>query len=114
MQNISTYKPPPKHISTSHGSFIDWITHYESLVVFGGMFAVIIVTIILTGIFQAGPVVRENVIYNAFGAIFMAGSFIYIILKFMGSSINVMGKKLDIGMIIYLLIVLFVAFVFGN
>jgi hypothetical protein len=114
MNTVKTYKPPPKKISSSSSSFIDWITNYESLVIFGGFGVVIMITIILTGIFQGGPVVRDNVLYNAFGSLMMGGVFIYLIFSFMGSQIVILGKPIDVGMIIYIGIVLFVIFVFGN
>jgi hypothetical protein len=100
--------------SGSSGSFIDWLTQYDALVIFGGFGVVIMITIILTGIFQAGPVVRDNLLYNAFGAFIMAFAFIYIILKFMFQTFIFLGKSIDIGMIIYIAIVLFIMFVLGN
>jgi len=114
MNTLDTYKPSPKIVSKSSGSFMNWVTQYESLVIFGGFGLVVLITIILTGIFQAGPVVRDNVLYNAFGAMIMAGAFIYIIFSFMGSQIIILGKPIDVGMVIYISIVLFVIFVFGN
>ena len=114
MNTVASYKPPPKNVSGSAGSFFNWITQYESLVIFGGFGIVILITVILTGIFQAGPVVRDNLLYNTFGAFIMAGAFIYIIFSFMGSHIVILGKPLDVGMVIYIAIVLFVIFVFGN
>ena len=100
--------------SLKQTGFIDWITQYESLVIFGGFGAAILAAIILTGVFQAGDSLRPNLLYNAFGAILMAGLFIYLILKFMGTRVMILGKTLDFGMIIYIAIVLFVIFVFGN
>ena len=114
MNTINTYKPPPKTLSKSKASFLEWITNYESLVIFGGFGFVILITIILAGIFNAGPVVRDNVLYNAFGAFVMAGVFIYLIFTFMGSNFVFLGKTLDVGMIVYIGVVLFVIFVFGN
>jgi len=98
----------------SSGSLVDWITKYDSLVIFGGFGVVIIITIILTGIFQAGPVVRDNLLYNAFGALMMAFAFIYVIFNFLGRQISILGKSIDVGMIVYLAIVLFIMFVLGN
>ena len=46
MNTVSTYKPPPKNVSGSTSSFIDWITKYDSLVILGGFGIVIIITII--------------------------------------------------------------------
>ena len=67
--------------SQQNMSLIDWITQYDSLVVFGGFGIAIMGVILFTGIFQAGPVVRDNVLYNALGAMLMAGGFIYVIFK---------------------------------
>jgi hypothetical protein len=111
MNTIQTYKPPPK---ITRPSMLSWVTEYESLVIFGGFGIVILITIVLAGIFQAGPVVRNNVLYNAFGAFLMAGAFIYVIFAFMGSQLVILGKPIDVGMIIYISIVLFVIFVLGN
>ena len=71
------------NITKSHktGSFIDWITQYESLVVFSIFGVSVMATIILNGLFQAGPMIRNNLLYNAFGALILAGGFIYVILN---------------------------------
>ena len=100
--------------SQQNMSLIDWITQYDSLVIFGGFGLAIMGIILFTGIFQAGPVVRKNVLYNALGAMVMAIGFIYIIFKFMGNQVIILGEQVDIGMIIYVAIVLFVMFVLGN
>ena len=95
-------------------SMIEWLMQYESVVVFGGFGCAVILVIILTGIFQAGPIVRNNVLYNSIGAICMALGFIYVILTFMGRQVIMFGTPIDIGMILYVAIVLFVMFVLGN
>ena len=100
--------------SQQNMSLIEWITQYDSFVVFGGFGLAIMGVIVFTGIFQAGPVVRDNVLYNALGAIVMAVGFVYIIFKFMGNQVIILGNQVDIGMIIYVAIVLFVMFVLGN
>ena len=101
---------------TSSGSkgMIDFITNYESLVIFGGFGFVFMITIIFTGVFQAGEVVRTNLLYNCIGALMMALAFIYIIFNTMGSQIIILGTPVDAGMIVYVAIILFVMFVFGN
>ena len=96
------------------GSFLDWITQYDALVVFGGFGVAILATIIINGIFQAGPMVRTNLLFNAIGAIMLAAGFIYVILKFMGNKVVIFGKTLDIGMLLYIIIILFIMFIFGN
>ena len=114
MNTINTYKPPPKMSRGSKGSFLDWVTQSESLVIFGGFFVVIMGTVVLAGIFQASDPYRPNLLYNAFGALLMAGGFIYIIIAFMGQQVVILGETIDVGMIIYISIVLFIMFVFGN
>lgn len=99
---------------SSKGGFLDFITNYESLVIFGGFAVVFMATIIFAGIFHAGPVVRTNLLYNAFGAFMMTFGFIYIIFKTMGSQLIILGAPIDAGMIVYIAIILFVMFVFGN
>ena len=100
--------------SKSDDGVIGFITDYESLVVFGGFGCLVIIVIILTGMFQAGPIVRSNTLYNACGAICMAFGFIYLIFKTMGETVTIVGTPVDMGMIIYIAIVLFVMFVLGN
>ena len=100
--------------SQQNMSLIDWITQYDSLVIFGGFGCAVVLVIILTGIFQAGPVVRSNMLYNSIGALGMAFGFIYVIFTFMGNQVIILGEQVDIGMILYVAIVLFVMFVLGN
>jgi hypothetical protein len=44
----------------------------------------------------------------------MAFGFIYVIFTFMGRQVIMFGTQIDIGMIVYIAIVLFVMFVLGN
>jgi hypothetical protein len=96
------------------GGLIGWITQYDSLVVFGGMGIALMATIIFTGLFQAGPMIRSNILYNAVGGIMLAITFIWLIFKFMGSQVVVFGKSFDVGMVVYIGIVCFVIFILGN
>lgn len=110
----TSLKHTTANIPHKGSSFMDWITQYESLVVFVGFGIAVTGTVILTGIFQAGPERRDNVLYNACGAMAMAIGFIYLIFAFMGSTIVILGQTIDIGMIVYIAIVLFIMFVLGN
>ena len=112
--NVSTKKKYNTNNNDNRKSLIDSILEYESIVVFGGLGCAILGTIIMTGIFQAGSSQRDNILFNAAGAIFMGVGFIYIIITFMDSKLDVYGKQIDMGMIIYVAIVLFVMFVLGN
>jgi hypothetical protein len=96
------------------GGFIDWITQYDSLVIFGGLFGLIFLTVLYTGLFQAGSIIRKNVLFNGAMAILMAFSFIWVIFNFMGAKISIFGKSFDIGMVIYISVVIFVMFILGN
>jgi hypothetical protein len=98
----------------SNGGLIDWITQYDSLVVFGGLGLMVFLTVLYTGLFQAGPIVRTNVLFNAAMAIIMSGVLIWIIFHFMGAKLVIFGYPIDIGMIIYIAIVFFVMFILGN
>ena len=104
-----------RHSSHTKGkSFMDRILEYESVVIFGGFGCAILGIIVLTGIFQSGPTQRDSVLFNAAGAMFMALGFIYLIFKYMGNQVVILGNQIDIGMVIYIAIVLFVIFVLGN
>jgi len=100
--------------SSKGSNLISWITQYDSLVVFGGLGIAILGTIILTGLFHAGPVVRTNLLFNAICGFGMSFVFIWLIFKFMGSQIVILGKSFDVGMIVYIFIMCFIIFILGN
>ena len=99
---------------TKTGSFLGWITQNDTVVVFGGFGIAIMGAITIIGMFQAGDPVRPNVLYNAFGALLMSFGFIYLIFKFMGQEVIIFDKTIDVGMIVYISIILFIIFVMGN
>ena len=109
-----TIRNPSTTSKEKGNSILDFITKYDSLVIFGGLFFAILITIIFTGLFVAGDIVRNDLLYNAFGAIAMAFVFVYLIFTFMGSHINILGKRVDLGMILYIFILLFIMFILGN
>jgi hypothetical protein len=100
--------------TSNKGGLISWLTQYDSLVVFTVFGIAVMSTIILTGLFQAGPVVRTNLLFNAMGGITLAIVFIWLIFRFMGSQIVIFGMPFDVGMVVYIFIVCFVIFVLGN
>ena len=107
-----------KTINNSKGnksfSFLEFFTKYDSLVIFGGFGIAILLAVVFTGIFQAGPIVRDNVVFNFAGALGLAALFVYLIFRFMGSNIIVFGRSFDIGLFVYIAIVLFIMFIWGN
>jgi hypothetical protein len=117
MNNQGKIIKPSSSASSANGNrggLIDWVTQYDSLVVFGGLGLMIFLTVLYTGLFQAGPIVRTNVLFNAAMAMIMSGAFIWVIFHFMGAKLVIFGYPIDIGMIIYITIVFFVMFVLGN
>ncbi len=95
-------------------SFLDWVTKYEALVIFGGFGLAMVASIIFIGMFQAGPIVRDNVLFNIVIAFAMSVGFVYLIFRFMGSKIVVFGYPLDIGLVVYIAIIMYVIFILGN
>lgn len=114
MNSSNNKNTSSKKGSSGNGGIIDWVTQYDSLVIFGGLGGVIFLTVLYTGLFQAGPIIRPNVVFNAALAILMSFGFIWVIFHFMGAKISIFGKSFDVGMIIYIAIVFFVMFVLGN
>lgn len=98
----------------STNNFLDWITQYDSLVIFGMGFVAIMATIIITGLFHSGDSVRKNILFNAICGLAMAAGFVWLIYKFMGTKITIFGKSIDFGMLVYVCIILFIVFIFGN
>jgi hypothetical protein len=95
-------------------SLMNFITQYDSLVVFGSLILLILATIIFTGLFVAGPIVRTDLLFNAGGAFLISFLFIYVIFTFMGQHIVIFGVRFDVGMVLYILIVMFIMFILGN
>ena len=98
----------------STGGFWDIISNNEGLFMFVLLIGTVIGAIILSGLFISGPTVRDNLLFNAAGAIGMGILFVYIIFKFLGAKIRLLGVTVDVGLTIYVLIVCFVIFVLGG
>jgi hypothetical protein len=112
--NHSNSKHTKQSQSINTGGFWDIISNNEGVFMFIILIVTILVGIILTGLFQSGPTIRNNLLFNAAGAIGMAIFFIFIIFRFLGARIVLLGVTVDIGLIIYILIVCFVIFVLGG
>jgi hypothetical protein len=95
-------------------SFWDTVSDNAALFMFVVLLGIMFAGVVLTAFFQSGPTVRNNLFFNSAGAIGMGFMFIYIIFKFMGAKISLFGVKIDMGLTIYMLIVLFVIFVLGG
>jgi hypothetical protein len=98
----------------TESTFWDTISENGAVFMLVVLLGIIFLGIILTAIFQSGPTVRNNLFFNSAGALGMGFLFIYVIFKFMGAKISLFGVKIDMGLSIYILIVLFVIFVLGG
>ena len=70
--------------------------------------------IVLNGLFQQSSNVRDNIIFSDLNSFLLGFLFIYVILKFMGEKMTVLGKEIDVGLILYLGITIFVLFILGG
>lgn len=104
-------KPNMAH---TESTFWDTVSDNAALFMFVVLLGIMFTGVILTAFFQSGPTIRRNLFFNSAGALGMGFLFIYIIFKFMGSKISLFGVKIDMGLTIYMLIVLFVIFVLGG
>ena len=78
--------------------------------VFGLIFGAVL---LMTALDQRVPPFRRQLVSNSMGII-LSLAFIYIIFKFMGQSVTILGKTFDFGMIIYILIIVMCVVVFSG
>jgi len=70
--------------------------------------------IVLNGLFIQSSNVRNNIIFDDMNSFILGFVFIYIILKFMGEKMTILGKEIDVGLILYLGMTIFVLFILGG
>ena len=100
-------KPFTKTISNFFfGSDIAFIT----TLVFGLIFGAVLLMTVLD---QSVPPFRRQIVSNTMGII-LSLMFIYIIFKFMGKSVTILGKTFDFGMIIYIMVIVLCVVVFSG
>lgn len=100
--------------SNSGGGIFDFILRNEMLFIGIAFFAMIIVSVIVAGMYQNVPEERQNVAFNQFNLILLSLVFIYIIMTFMGQNIEIFGESFDMGMLLYIAIVMFIMFILGG
>ena len=106
-KNDDGKKPFSKTVSNFFfGSDIAFI----STLVFGLIFGAVL---LMTALDQKVPPFRRQLVSNSMGII-LSLAFIYIIFKFMGQSVTILGKSFDFGMIIYILIIVLCVVVFSG
>ena len=106
-KNNDVKKPFSKTISNFFlGSDIAFI----STLVFGLIFGAVLLMTVLD---QKVPPFRRQLVSNTMGII-LSLVFIYIVFKFMGQSVTILGKSFDFGMIIYILIIVLCVVIFSG
>lgn len=70
--------------------------------------------IVLNGLFQQSSNIRDNILFSDLNSFMLGFIFIYVILKFMGEKMTILGKEIDVGLILYLGITIFVLFILGG
>ncbi len=117
--NIKTYK---SNMATNNkisknsndGGIINFFLRNEMLLIGMVFFAMIITCVIVAGMYQNSPEERQNVAFNQFNLILLSLVFVYIIMTFMGQTIDLFGETFDMGMILYVAIVMFIMFILGG
>ena len=95
-------------------AFTNFFDGKEVLLVFTMLGFLVIFAIIISGLYQNVSTERENVLFTQFNTILIAIIFVYIVLKFMGEKMTVLGKEFDIGLLLYISVVIFIIFVLGG
>ena len=90
------------------------LQNYPSLFIFLLFTAIIIFAIIITVLFEQSSSIRNNVLFNNGFAILAAIFFAYIIFKFMDQKITIFQYSIDIGLILFLTIGIFIIFIIGD
>jgi hypothetical protein len=116
--NINTYKSNMSNNKISKnnksGGIFDFILRNEMLFIGIAFFAMIIISVIVAGMYQNVPEERQNVAFNQINLILLSLVFIYVIFTFMGQNIIIFGESFDMGMILYVAIVMFIMFILGG
>lgn len=119
--NLKTYKSNMNsNISSkisknnNNGGIFNFILKNEMLFIGIAFFAMIMVAVIVAGMYQNVPEERQNVAFNQFNLILLSLVFIYVIFTFMGQTIDIFGETFDMGMLLYVAVVMFIMFILGG
>ena len=78
-------------------------------------FAMIMVAVIIAGLYDRQPSEdRSQIAFTQFNLILLSLGFVYVIVTFMNEKIDLFGKTFDMGMILYVAIVMFIMFILGG
>lgn len=100
--------------SGSSNSIFNKLLQYDNFIVFGGFGFVILGSILITVLYEQSYNMRHNVLFNNTLAIVCGFSFIYLIFKFMGQQVKILQFEIDLGLLLFLTLGIFVVFVLGD
>lgn len=101
--------------SKQESGIFDFLLKNEMLLIIVGFFALVMIAVIVAGMYQKQPGDdRDYVAFNQFNLIILSLCFVYIIFTFMNDKIDLFGKTFDMGMILYIAIVMFIMFILGG
>jgi hypothetical protein len=92
----------------------EFIARHDSALIFLGFFCVVLFAIVMTVLFQQVDHLRQNVLFNNAIAIICGAVFIFIVFKFAGENVTILGKTIDLGLILFLGIGIFIVFILGD
>ena len=118
MESLNSYKKSKlnpivniKNNKTNVGLF-DYILRNEFLVISLGFIFMIAISVIVSALYQKEPDKRDNLVFRQVFTIILALMFVYIILSFMGETIVIFGETINMGLLLYMAICLFIMLIF--
>ena len=118
MESLNSYKKRKLNpinnvgIKTNSGGLIDYILRNEFLVISLGFIFMIAISVIVSALYQKEPDKRDSLVFRQVFTIILALMFVYIILSFMGETIVIFGETINMGLLLYIAICLFIMFIF--
>jgi len=83
-------------------------------VIIGGIFTLFAVVIVINGLFQQSDNFRDNSVFNNLNSIIIGFGFVYLVLKFMGEKVRILGRDFEVGLLLYITITIFILFILGG
>lgn len=99
--------------NSNKGGLFDFILQNEFLLLIIGFIILVGIAVVIAVLYEKQPEDRDNLAFTQFNLLLLGMCFVYIIITFMGQEIDFLGKKFDMGMLLYLAIVVFIMFMLG-
>jgi hypothetical protein len=99
--------------NSNNDGLFDFILKNEFLLLVIGFIILVGIAVVVAVLYEKQPEDRENLAFTQFNLLLLGMCFVYIIITFMGQEIDFLGKTFDMGMLLYLAIVVFIMFMLG-